>query len=127
MRVVIDTNIFIEYLRRQAGPLRSLLSPSQEYRVHTLIVPSVVVYELWSGKSMIDTKNQLLIEQLLSDFTVVDFSGTIAKKAGELRRAGFVDGVDAMVASTTLLTADSLCTLNTKHFQNIPGIRLWNP
>lgn len=125
MKLVIDTSVFIEFLRRKTGPL-AILASEKRNDISELIIPTPVIYELWSGQSMQNAQIVKDTEAVFEDFHILELSPAIAKKAGELRRLKLVDGIDAMVAATTLLHGDYLVTLNTKHFNHIPGLKLWD-
>ena len=87
---------------------------------------SIVLTELWMGESMNYKTSVDDVEKILSPITTMTIDGQIAKKAGELIRKKQADGFDALVAATALVYNAELATLNTKHFSNIKGLKLYN-
>lgn len=120
---MIDTSVMIEHLRTGKGVLANLVKSKAEIQV--LLIPAAVIYEVWSGKSMNKTSEVKKVNRLLQDFELVELTFPIAQKAGELRRNGYCDGIDALVAATALEYKAFLATLNHKHFVKIPGLELW--
>ena len=122
--IFVDTSLLIDFHRTQRGLFLDLLEDSQISK-KKLAISVVVFYEFWSGRSM--SKYQVLQEAefLFEPFESYEVSIDIAKKAGEIRRNYGTDGMDAIIAATALENNAQLATLNTKHFENISGLRLW--
>jgi len=127
MTIVLDTSVIVEQLRTLSGVFSDIVREGKQNTSEkfTIIVPTVVIYELWSGLSSTRKDQQEKIEFILNISKIVDLTQPVAKVAGSLRRKKYCDGIDAIVAATTLEHNAYLATLNTKHFKDVPGLKLW--
>lgn len=126
MQVALDSSIIIEYLRTKKGIFSTLLTHDQS-EILELIIPSIVLFELWRGSSMKSETEQQIIDDLLSEFPVISINSDIAKSAGELERNGFTRGNDALIAASCLAERTQLATLNPKDFSRVPHLTIWKP
>lgn len=126
MRVVVDTSILIDHLRGSPLWTRHIL-PKIEAEEAELFAPTIVIFELFSGTSTRSSTTVRMVKELLSDFQIMDLTEDIAKRAGELYRD--VDKTlqvpDYIIAASCLSIGGVLVTLNTKHFQQIQGLALY--
>lgn len=123
MDIIIDSSVIIDYIRAGVGYLPDLLSASGSSK---LLAPTVVVLELWSGKSMNSIKNQRRVELIFSSMERVALTETIAKRAGNLVRSGSIhNSFDAIIAATALELDAKLATGNSRHFSGIKGLKLF--
>lgn len=125
--VVLDTSIIIDHLRRP--PKESILIGLFEKHADQVICISVIsVQELYEGKSTTDTvkENQLL--STLSLMEILPYDYEIAKLAGKIARDSKnpIELADAAIAATAIINNADLYTLNQKHFQTIPDLKLAN-
>lgn len=125
MKLVIDTSILIDQLR---GGTRweNLLSNIEKEA--ELFLPTIVIFELFSGKSTIDKDVIQRINKLLSFFQKIDFSETIAERAGRLYRdiSKNLEVPDYIIAASALEIGGTVVTLNRKHFEQIPHLSLYS-
>lgn len=124
MKLLLDTNILVNLFRNKAQEI-----PEDK----DLCVSSVTYAELLYGakkskfrKEYADVKN--LIRDLEIEILSVD--ERIAKKFAEVKPGledlgKAVEDFDILIASTAMVHNISLLTANTKHFINIPGLKLW--
>ena len=98
-KVVVDTCVFIEEIRRGSKMFEKLIEKIEEIEI---LVPSVVLMELWAGKSMDNDENVKIIKRYLSGMRIIDVDSEIAMKAGKLIRNGMENGIDALVAGVCL-------------------------
>lgn len=126
MKLVFDTNVFIEGLHLEARA-KSLIS-SFEDSDHVLYAPSIVGFELFSGVSSRKSEQRKRIEMFLNHFEIVDLSWNIAKRAGEIFRSGVknLETPDYIIAATALDMGAEVVTLNRRHFTKIPGVRVYD-
>jgi len=117
----LDTNAIIYYATGEATALPSLIPIIQSEMV--LIVPAIVVTELWSSKHT-SSAEMRIIENLLHTMLVVSFDEVLAKNAGILRREYNLSLGDSLIAATTLATGTTLLTRNVKDFQHVPGLSI---
>ena len=120
--MVIDTSIFIEYLRSKDRINTALTKLPSET---VLYVSSITVFELYSGAT--DIKKRQDIDTLLQGVFILPLNTDIAKNAGfiyqDLRRRGnMIEVTDILIAATALENDLPIKTLNTNHFQRIPGL-----
>ena len=120
--MVIDTSIFIEYLRskdRRQSTLANLPVDSVFY------VSSITVFELYSGAT--DIRKRQDVDALLQGVFILPLNAEIAKNAGliyqDLRRRGsMIEVTDIMIAATALANDLPVKTLNVGHFQRISDL-----
>jgi predicted nucleic acid-binding protein len=120
--MVIDTSIFIAYLRSKDRTNTALAKLPTET---VLYVSSITAFELYSGAT--DIKKRQDIDTLLQGVFILPLNTDIAKNAGfiyqDLRRRGnMIEVTDILVAATALENDLPIKTLNTSHFQRIPGL-----
>jgi len=120
--MVIDTSIFIEYLRSKDRTNTALAKLPTET---VLYVSSITAFELYSGAT--DIKKRQDIDTLLQGVFILPLNTDIAKNAGfiyqDLRRRGnMIEVTDILIAATALENDLPIKTLNTNHFQRIPGL-----
>ncbi len=127
MNYIFDTNIIIDGLR-QNKRAEKIFSQFENTDDH-LFISSITIFELFSGKSSKDKKQNQAINDLLKYFTEVDINLKIAKIAGEIYRDKIKDlGVpDYIIAATAIEIGAQVATLNLKHFQKIPGLSIYSP
>jgi predicted nucleic acid-binding protein len=124
MKVVADTSILIEYLRNGTLWQEFLNNAPDSVEVY---LPTIVIFELFSGKSAASSTVHRDIQVLVKSFKQVDFDSDIARTAGELyRKYGKHIGVaDYIIAATALSLGAEVVTLNKKHFEQIPHLPLY--
>ena len=126
MSFLLDTNIVSAHFRRPGGLAHRFIQYTGR-----LYVPSIVLAELYGWAYRKDDPNEVLsqIDDLLTVVRVIDFDADCAHTFGEVRgallRAGTgVSTPDLWIGSVALAHDLTLVTNNTKHFINIPGLRL---
>ncbi|MFA6518730.1 MAG: PIN domain-containing protein [Candidatus Shapirobacteria bacterium] len=121
---VVDTSIFIEYIRR--GEILPSLIKWASKGERKLVVPVVVVGELLAGKSMKTEKFRRELVSMFKGMEIVDINVSIAAKYGEIRRKEQAFGNDAWIAASCLVKKAKLATLNKKHFEKVRGLKMYN-
>ncbi len=122
--LVVDTNIFIEYLRAKDKLKTTLISIPD----HTAIfISSVTLYELYMGAASEEKKTDIRL--LTDDLQILPFNESVAIKASEifhdLRKSNqLIEFRDIFIAATSIVFDIGLKTSNTKHFKRIQGLRL---
>jgi len=124
-KIIIDSSIIIEFLRTGKGLWLRLVEEKEKNTIE-LIVPAVVVAELWSGKSVNDSKKERYLKRMLEITIVKELSENEAKMAGKIRRNFGVSLADAIVASCAMINKKAeLVTLNVKDFVKIKGVKIF--
>jgi predicted nucleic acid-binding protein len=123
-RIVIDTSILIDQLR--GGLHWNKFFSGLEGGVE-LFLPTIVIYELFSGKSSKNRKQESKIEDFIKHFTKIELSAEIARLAGELFRDNDLnlDTSDYLIAASAIEIGAQIVTLDKKHFSKIPGVSIF--
>jgi tRNA(fMet)-specific endonuclease VapC len=128
MSFLLDTNVISEHLKRPSGLTHRFIQYSGR-----LALPTVVLGELYAWAFGRADPSSILtpLESLLEQLEILPFDWESAEHFGRLRallgRTGVtLDAVDVMIASMALAHDLTLVTNNTKHFVNVPGLRLAN-
>lgn len=124
VNVIVDTSVLIEEIRT-GSELWSSIKENNKTDKLRILCPSIVLTELWAGKSMNYKSAIKAVEKILSIVTVVDVGQELAKDAGKIIRQYKVTGFDAIIAATCAAYEGKLATLNTKHFVGIKGLKLY--
>ncbi|MEO6284820.1 MAG: type II toxin-antitoxin system VapC family toxin [Dyadobacter sp.] len=122
--MVVDTGIFIEYLRKQDKSRTILASLPNDA---SLFVSAVTVYELMMGATDIQKKRD--VEILLEGIPVLPFSEEVSFKAAEIyhnlrRRNLLIEFRDIFIGATAITFQLPIKTLNRDHFQRIESLDL---
>ena len=126
-RVLIDTSIMIEHLRKQ-NRRKSIL-----YRIvgdHALCTSTIVEFELYTGA--IDSQKLHDVQEILGWCTLLPFTSDVAQTAArtyrDLRAANqLIEMRDIFIAATALTYGLPLMTPNTGHFDRVERLQLLSP
>ncbi|HEX8128843.1 MAG TPA: type II toxin-antitoxin system VapC family toxin [Pyrinomonadaceae bacterium] len=118
-RLLIDTDVLIDYLRGRAEAVSYLDSLTEP-----LLISAITVAELYAGVR--EGAERVALERFLSVFHVIPVDDAIAANGGLIRRDyGKSHGVglaDAIIASTAEFRKAELVTLNKKHFPMLSNV-----
>jgi tRNA(fMet)-specific endonuclease VapC len=122
--MVVDTSIFIEYLRARDKKKSALFAIPDSTQ---LFISSVTMYELLMGAT--DENKQKDIKLLTEDLPVLPFDESVSKKAAEIYHQlridnNMIDFRDIFIAATCLVFELPLKTLNKKHFERIKQLNI---
>lgn len=122
--LVIDTGIFIEYLRKPEKSKTILASLPNDA---SLFVSAVTVYELMMGATNDQKKKD--VETLLDGISILPFDEEVALKAADIyhnlrRRNQMIEFRDIFIAATAIIFLLPIKTLNKDHFQRIETLEL---
>ena len=120
--MVIDTSIFIEFLRAKNKSKTTLYKLPDHLQLY---VTSVTLYELYMGATTEEKINDIKV--LTEDIGVLSFNEEVAKKAAklfhQLRKSNqMIEFRDIFIAATCLVNNQPIKTLNKKHFERIKGL-----
>lgn len=125
---MLDTNIFIDFLR---GRSPRILETLQSSDASLFKVPSIVKAELLLGanKSNQPVREQRRVENLLLPFEIAPFNESAAyqyaKIRAELESAGETIGAnDYLIAATALASSAILVTNNVDEFKRVPDLTI---
>ncbi|MEA1911461.1 MAG: type II toxin-antitoxin system VapC family toxin [Spirochaetota bacterium] len=123
--VVLDTDILFAFL----GDLETAAETEKILLAGKGSISSITVYELFRG---VESKKHLKQRRsLLSYLHSIDLTTSIAREAGLLytllRKKGLtVSNEDILIAAACIHDNIPLFTGNRKHFESMPGLRLYN-
>lgn len=122
--MVVDTGIFIEYLRKPEKSKTILASLPND---SSLFVSAVTVYELMMGATTDQKKKD--VEILLEGISILPFDEEVSLKAAEIyhnlrRRNLIIEFRDIFIAATAIIFQLPIKTLNKDHFQRIETLEL---
>ena len=122
--MVIDTGIFIEFLRKRDKSKTILASLPNNT---SLFVSAVTVYELMMGATDLEKKSD--VEILLEGIPILPFNNDVSLKAAEIyhtlrRRNLLIEFRDIFIAATAIIFQLPIKTLNQEHFQRIETLKL---
>ncbi len=126
--VVIDTDVIINYSRGYDTKLQKLLKLQDKHEME-LVVSSLVVFEFYSGTSLINPSLLAIADLLFSKFRVQEVNAEIAKMASGFNRERKlqqkIEAVDLLIGATCISLNAKLFTLNKKHFKIIPHLKFY--
>lgn len=124
MKLVLDSNILIDNLRggNKWGKFFSSVSSDDE-----LYLPTIILFELFSGQSTKRPETVTKILQLLKFINKIELTESIARHAGELYRdtKEKVDLPDYIIAATAIEIGAQVVTLNVKHFSKFSQVAIY--
>lgn len=130
MKIVVDTNLLIDFSRNKKTKDSSWLNLVKYCKKegHQLVIPSIVVFEFFSGEEMDNQISQENAENLLKDVSILDFNKEIAKKAASYFRKykKSINVLDYFLAATAVVIKGKLATLNSKHFKLFDDLKLFD-
>ena len=124
MKIVVDSSILIDYLRNGTKWQDFLNNAPRDTE---LFLPTIVIFELFSGKSSKKNSASKDIVNLFKKFAQIELTESIARKAGELYRdiGKHIDAGDYIIAASALEIRGAILTLNKKHFKQIPNLSIY--
>ncbi len=118
-RLLIDTDVVIDYLRGQADAVAYL-----EGLIEPQLLSAITVAELYAGVR--EGKERTALDTFLTAFEVVPVDEVMAVKGGLYRRdygrSHNVGLADALIAATAEVRQAALVTLNKKHFPMLAAV-----
>ncbi len=122
--MVIDTSVFIEFLRAKNKKQTTLFSIPETKQLY---ISAVTLYELYMGATTPEKKRDIQI--LTEDIPVLPFDDSVAKEASEIYHQLRLDNKiiefrDIFIAATALAHELPINTLNKKHFERINKLSL---
>lgn len=126
MRVLLDSSLIIDFLRRQDKSSSWLYALSTTgYQLYASIITHT---ELHAGKSVwekSEAREELM--EIFSGIKLLRLTKDISEQAGQLRALYDTDLIDAIIAATAITQQLQLATLNQKHYTRIANLKLLSP
>ena len=122
--LVVDTSIFIDYLRSKNKKKTELYKIPDNKRLY---ISSVTLFELLMGATNDGKKEDVRL--LTEDTIVLPFDNTVSIRASEiyhdLRKSNkMIEFRDIFIAATCLVYKLPIITTNKTHFQRISGLKI---
>ena len=118
-RILLDTDVVVDFLRGYDKAVTYLKSHSSE-----IVLSCIVVAELYAG---VRDDEQKKLDEFVSLFSVFPITAEIAKAGGLLKRDYYrshgVGLADALMAATAVAQNAEIKTLNTKHYPMLKGLK----
>jgi len=123
-RLVVDTSIFIDYLRATDKKKSELYKIPNSRKIH---ISSVSLYELLMGATNEEKKKD--IQLLTEDILILPFDDIVSIQASEiyhdLRKYNkMIEFRDIFIAATCLVYGMPIKTTNKSHFLRIKGLKV---
>lgn len=123
-KVVVDTDVVIDFLRMNAGLFLKLLESQKKYELE-LYLSSITLMELFAGE--MNTSELAELTKLLVNLKIVSFDQELAKFTGKIKRGKRlqIHFADFIIGATSLYLNAKLATRNRSHFKEIGKIRFY--
>ena len=129
-RICLDTNVIIDILR---GDQETVNKINELERSNMLATTFINLFELYSGVFLSSKKEENFnkIENFLPKLILINLSHLSTLIGGQIKanlktRGQIVESRDLLIASITIAEGFALLTKNKKHFENIPGLKLYD-
>ncbi|QSE96683.1 PIN domain-containing protein [Fulvivirga lutea] len=128
MVYLLDTCVIIDFIKGDANTISSIKSKSPV----EVAISSITEFELRYGmEQSTNTKSKKILNALLSEITILDFSSKEAEIAAQIRNQLRVLGTpigpyDMLIAATSISNKLVLVTSNEKEFLRIDGLIIEN-
>lgn len=122
-KLLLDTSLVIDHLRTRDKNQTAFLELFDEK--HEMFVSILTHTECYAGKSVWKKEEEWnYLKDVLSGLKIISLEEKISLKAGELRANHNIGLGDAIIAATAIIHKLPLATLNIKHFEKVPGLKL---
>jgi predicted nucleic acid-binding protein len=133
MRYLLDTNVIIRFLNGDAATIQLLVALAQQ-ATEPFFVSAITQMEAWDGVHRAADPKQAEEEYqaFFEDLTILPFDSDIAKRGARMRhdlRQQSIRtrdrAIDLQIASTALWHGLEPVTYNTRDYDDIPGLALY--
>jgi len=121
MKVLVDTNIFIDHLRGDADATHFLLLVEQGR--HAGYCSTMNEYELLAVPTIYPVRWER-VQRLLALFQILPITSAVVHRAADFRRRYRTPDGDAIIAATADLIGAVMVTRNIKHFKPIKELQV---
>jgi len=123
-KVVIDTCIFIDFLRAKDKKTTVLYSIPDNIQIY---ISSVTLYELLMGAT--NEQKEEDIRLLTESLVILPFDEDVSRRASEIyhrlrKENKMIEFRDIFIAATCLVNGLPVISTNKNHFQRIQGLEL---
>jgi len=135
--LIVDSSVFIAAERRGESPRALVKRIAISTGDQEIALSAIGLTELIHGIYRADSparkaRRKQFVEELLLGFTVYPYTTETAKLAGRIDGGQTAKGIiipfpDLLIGATALSLGFAVMTLNTRHFQLIPGLQIVSP
>lgn len=127
MHYLIDTNIIIYRLKNLGNVNANFLKNKDNHMSLSVISYGELVFGAKKSKAV--EKNMETVNAIKSIFPLLEITSEIMNIFGEIKvytqKIGkTIDDMDLLIAATAITNNFTLVTHNTKHFENIPNLKV---
>ena len=127
MHYLIDTNIIIYRLKNLGNVNANFLKNKDKHMSLSVISYGELVFGAKKSKAV--EKNMETVNAIKSIFPLLEITSEIMNIFGEIKvytqKIGkTIDDMDLLIAATAITNNFTLVTHNTKHFENIPNLKV---
>lgn len=127
MHYLIDTNIIIYRLKNLGNVNANFLKNKDKHMSLSVISYGELVFG--AKKSKAAEKNMETVNAIKSIFPLLEITSEIMNIFGEIKAytqkiGKTIDDMDLLIAATAITNNFTLVTHNTKHFKNIPNLKV---
>ena len=127
MHYLIDTNIIIYRLKNLGNINANFLKNKDKYMSLSVVSYGELVFGAKKSKAV--EKNMETVNAIKAIFPLLEITSEIMNIFGEIKAytqkiGKTIDDMDLLIAATAITNNFTLVTHNTKHFENIPNLKL---
>ncbi|MBQ7366273.1 MAG: type II toxin-antitoxin system VapC family toxin [Spirochaetaceae bacterium] len=127
MHYLIDTNIIIYRLKNLGNVNANFLKNKDKHMSLSVISYGELVFGAKKSKAV--EKNMETVNAIKSIFPLLEITSEIMNIFGEIKAytqkiGKTIDDMDLLIAATAITNNFTLVTHNTKHFKNIPNLKV---
>ncbi len=127
MHYLIDTNIIIYRLKNLGNVNANFLKNKDNHMSLSVISYGELVFGAKKSKAV--EKNMETVNAIKSIFPLLEITSEIMNIFGEIKAytqkiGKTIDDMDLLIAATAITNNFTLVTHNTKHFKNIPNLKV---
>lgn len=133
MRLCLDTDVLIDYVRKPSDAVKRIMKGSLERKI-SICTTSVNTFEIWLGAYLAPKETDLIedTEDFLDQLEVVNFDYETSVEAGRvlasLRKRGQVVEIrDLFVSCVCKVSGMRLVSRNLRHYKRIQGLKVLTP
>lgn len=127
MHYLIDTNIIIYRLKNLGNVNANFLKNEDKHMSLSVVSYGELVFGARKSKAV--EKNMETVNIIKSIFPLIEITSEIMNIFGEIKAytqkiGKTIDDMDLLIAATAITNNFTLVTHNTKHFENIPNLKI---
>lgn len=127
MHYLIDTNIIIYRLKNLGNVNANFLRNKDKHMSLSVVSYGELVFGAKKSKAV--EKNMETVNAIKVIFPLIEITSEIMNTFGEIKAytqkiGKTIDDMDLLIAATAITNDFTLVTHNTKHFENIPNLKI---